>query len=472
MRRFRNIAAFTIILLLISGGLFSAVYSNTEDIQEKIEETEAEITEYEKVIKLLDADIKERLARIDKLETELKETESQLQQTEIQIQESEARLEEKNEIFASRIRSAYMTGGLSYLEIIMEAESFSDLVIRVAYLARIFNQDADIIAAVKTEYADLQEKRIAMEEQRASIEDYRFQMDAERKNLLAQRREVDALLGDARKQLTEDLAELTPQADRQPVYGIILDNAAAARPQHGIAQASKVYEFEVEGRITRYLALFSTFPQKVGPIRSAREHSIMLALESNARFIYASGSADNRERIKEWNVRATDALASSKFYRDNARRAPHNLYVNLATLGLESRSQTVVVRPAYLGREGASGKTVSLQYSNTYRIGYQYREQQSAYQRTINGQPHRDATGQAVMARNVIIQYTAHPTDWRGRPTPDVIGSGTIDFYAEGQHFKGTWRKDNINSPTHFYYQDGQEIELLYGQTWIQLARP
>ncbi|EEG76827.1 DUF3048 domain-containing protein [Dethiobacter alkaliphilus] len=468
MRHIAKITVFALLLLLISGTAFG----NPGNVQERIDETREEIDEYEQVIKLLDEDIKERLARIDELESQLKDTQRQLRQTEVEIAESQARLEEQNDAFAGRVRSAYMKGGMSYLEVLLGAENFSDLVVRVAYLARIFNQDAQIITAVKAEYAVLQEKQQAMEDQLASIEDFRYQMDAQRRNLLAQRRRMEEMLSDAKKQLQQDLAQLTPQANRQPVYGIILDNAAGARPQHGLAQASKVYEFEVEGRITRYLALFSTFPQKVGPIRSAREHSILLSMENGVRFITASASRDNLEKINEWNVKYTNALGDSRFYRDSSRRAPHNLYVNLASLGLESRSSKMTVRPAYLSRQGSAANSFSIEYSNNYRVGYRYNEQESAYQRLINGQAHRDATGQAIMARNVIVQYVPHPSDWRGRPTPDVIGSGPIDFYAQGQRFRGTWRKDNMSSPTRFYYQDGQEIELLYGQTWIQLARP
>ena len=75
------------------------------------------------------------------------------------------------------------------------------------------------------------------------------------------------------------------------------------------------------------------------------------------------------------------------------------------------------------------------------------------------------------MARNVIIQYAPHGIDFQLRPTPDLIGEGAIDFYSQGEYFRGKWKKDSINSPTKFYYQDGQEIERIQGQTWIQIVR-
>jgi hypothetical protein len=41
-------------------------------------------------------------------------------------------------------------------------------------------------------------------------------------------------------------------------FAFVIDNNIAARPAHGLSQAKLVYEVEVEGGITRYLALFDT----------------------------------------------------------------------------------------------------------------------------------------------------------------------------------------------------------------------
>lgn len=467
MRRFMAVTLICAWLLSLSGGYYIA-YGNPQENEQPADEED--IIELETIIRELNNDIREREARLREVDAQLKKTEEVLKKTEEELEASQASLEEKNRAFAQRLRSAYMKGGLSYLEVLLDADNFGDLIIRFVYLTRIFNKDAELIAAVKEEYAILQEHQSVVQAQRESIADMRFQIEAERQNLLEQRRTQEALLKAAR----ENLQDTTPQAERRPVYGIILDNAAAARPQHGLASATVVYEYEVEGRITRYLALFSQFPSKVGPVRSAREHSIMLARENNVHYIYASGTKDNLDRINEWGVSHTNALSSgsSSFYRDSSRRAPHNLYVNLSTLRAASASSKVVIRPAHIARQGTKAQSFSINYSNSYRVSYQYNDTQGAYRRQINGQPQSDAGGRAIWARNVIVQYVPHPTDSRGRPTPDVIGSGSIDYYVQGQRFRGTWSKDSVSSPTRFYYQDGQEIERIYGQTWIQLARP
>lgn len=463
----RNCRKVLIALCLLLVLLNSAAYGNT-DVQRKLDEKKAEIAEMEKVIQAMNESIRGRESRVIELEKEYAATQKTLSKTKEELVQSEERLREKNRVFGRRVRNAYMKSGLSYLDMIFEADNFGDLILRIVYLSRVLARDGETIVALKEEYAFLRERRAAMEQQQEKLADLRYQMTAENKNLLDQRREVENMLKAARG----ELALMTPQAERKPVYGVVFDNAPAARPQHGLSQASLVYEYEVEGRITRYLALFSAFPAKVGPVRSARAHSIMLAAENDVRYIHAGGGVDVLPKIREMNVRNTDALReSAKFFRDTSRRAPHNLYINLAALGLERPSPAVTVRPGFLNRQGAPVGSISIEYSGSYRISYEYVPAKGAYRRYINGNLHRDAAGREIAARNIIVQYARHFNDAQGRPTADLVGSGEIDFYSQGQHFRGTWRKDSATSPTRFFYQDGQPIERVYGQTWIQIVR-
>lgn len=473
MFRMRKLTALLTVLLMILAGFSGSASGNVPDPQHRIDRTRTEISELEKVIKAMDEDIKAREARVLELNAEQARVTRLLSQTEAGLVKAEARMAEKSRVLSGRLRSVYMKGGLSYLEMLLDADNLGDLLIRTAFLRRVLSRDAEIITAFRAEYEVLAESRIAIAAQRQQIEDMRFEAVAQSQNLLVQRREQDALLKRARTQLATDLASITPRAEKRPLYGVVIDNARPARPQHGLSQASVIYEYEVEGRITRYLALFSVLPRKVGPVRSAREHSIFLAMENRVHYIYSGGSFDVLARINSWNVRGTNATASrsGSFFRDSARRAPHNLYVNLATLGAATPSQEVVIRPSHLSRQGEQALSVVLEYASDLTIRYEYLQRQGAYRRHINGQVHRDAEGKTIMARNIIVQYVPHRTGLLGRPTPDVIGSGPIDFYALGQRHRGTWQKESREAPTRFYFEDGQEIERIYGQTWIQLVR-
>ena len=464
MRRYRYLCLIMLlaVLLVAAGGLAAG---NPEEAQQRV-------TELEQVLKQLEENIKNREKRINEINAEMEAAQKRLQEAEQALAAAEEALTEKNLVFGERVRSAYMKGGLNYLEVILAADDFGDLISRIVYLSRILQRDAVIMAGLRDEYAAWQEKKTALQTEQKNLEEVQYRMEAERKNLLAEKEQVNKLLAAAKEELEEELKKV-PQAERTPVYGVVIDNHASARPQHGLAQASVVYEYEVEGRITRFLALYADFPAKAGPVRSARLHNIQLGQENKICFVHAGGSYDNIDVLDKIDMKSVNALTSSSkaFYRDTKRKAPHNLYVNLRQLNLMSPSETVTLRPAYLDREGQKAASFSITYSNTYKVSFTYVEKEGYYFRYINGKQHKDADGTAIKARNIIVQYVPFYNDSRGRPTADLIGEGPIDYYCQGQKFRGSWRKESESSPTRFYYQDGQEIERVYGQTWIQLVR-
>ena len=62
-----------------------------------------------------------------------------------------------------------------------------------------------------------------------------------------------------------------------PVVAVKIDNTSAGRPQYGISQADVVYIEQVEGGLTRMMAVFHThLPTEVGPVRSVRTTDVEL----------------------------------------------------------------------------------------------------------------------------------------------------------------------------------------------------
>lgn len=77
--------------------------------------------------------------------------------------------------------------------------------------------------------------------------------------------------------------------------------------------------------------------------------------------------------------------------------------------------------------------------------------------------------GEPITFSNVIVQGIE--MKWKGskRPDPVLIGEGNADYFMGGKHIAGVWKRDDVNSRTVFYGEDGQEIELQRGRTLIIL---
>ncbi|MCH7790582.1 MAG: DUF3048 domain-containing protein, partial [Acidobacteria bacterium] len=121
----------------------------------------------------------------------------------------------------------------------------------------------------------------------------------------------------------------------RPVLAVKIDNVRAAWPQIGINQADIVFEEQVEGGLSRLVALFhSRIPETVGPVRSVRTTDVNLLANLDEPLFSHSGGNDG----------TTSALAASSlvnvghpakpelYYRDSGRSAPHNLLTSPADL--------------------------------------------------------------------------------------------------------------------------------------------
>ncbi len=462
--------AFVAVLIVLSIVFVFASVSG-EDDWEEIEEKREEIEELEQAIIEMESSVRAQEKRVRELEAELQQEEERLERAEEGLEESQQRLADHRELFGERVRSIYMNGSFSFVQLFFKADSFGDIIFWTEYFISIFQQDSQLVEELRAERDHVKKAKEEIEEDRKKVENLYEEAKEERENLKVARQQKEEMLYEAQDTLKRRLAQISTRAEAPPVYGVAIDNHRRARPQEGFAQAQRVYEYEVEGGLTRYLALYAEFPTEVGPVRSARQHSIILALENGVHFVHSGSSADNLRRMNNLGVSYTDGRYHNAFWRSDDRSSPHNLYGNIAALGKVAPPDKSDVRPIYPKQTGTTAHNVSFTLSSGRNVRYVYDSEEEIYWRYLDGSLHRDAGGNIISARNVIIQYVDYYRDARNRPTANLIGEGRIDFYSNGQHFQGTWKKESKGSPTRYYYENGEEIEIPYGSTWIQLQR-
>ena len=68
----------------------------------------------------------------------------------------------------------------------------------------------------------------------------------------------------------------------------------------------------------------------------------------------------------------------------------------------------------------------------------------------------------------MIIQFVnSSVIDDAGRLKVDMIGKGQTRVLRDGKMIRGTWQKDKKIDRTRFYLDNGEEILLNPGKTWI-----
>ena len=273
--------------------------------------------------------------------------------------------------------------------------------------------------------------------------------------------------------------ELLESNDR-PVLAVKIDNAPAALPPDGIEDADIVIEEEVEGGITRFLALYhSEDPAEVGPVRSGREADVELLVPFRP-VLALSGAAKSVEGMfRHAGVPFfQEGEAEGAFHRVDDRIAPHNLFATTETLWEQGDDLELLDEPVFTFSEdvpddGRDVESVELTYSPYADAVWTWTG--DGWEREQNGEPHEVADGGVIRADNVIVmRVESRPgtrTDKLGNPTLelDVIGKGRATFFRDGQEFKGRWEKESRQDQLVWLTNDGDDFELRPGQTFIQI---
>lgn len=269
--------------------------------------------------------------------------------------------------------------------------------------------------------------------------------------------------------------------DTKQFFSVMIENSPNARPQTGLSSADIVYEIKTEGNISRYLAFFhDEIPKTIGPVRSSRHYFISLAEELNSPYIHfgASTYAYKYLRSNLIEIPHIDGITEAQyFFRDQTRKAPHNAYLKTDSLDDFSKNEPKndhVVFGENATEKGIETLNMEYSYNASTDIKYVYNEQEKVYLRFQEGVPHIDReTEEQLKVKNVLFQYTEHEAiedDKYGRIDVHLVGEGKIVYVSEGKRVEGTWKKENDNTSTIYYDEEGNILKLNRGNTWIQVV--
>ncbi|WP_017814546.1 DUF3048 domain-containing protein [Paenibacillus shenyangensis] len=311
-------------------------------------------------------------------------------------------------------------------------------------------------------------------------------------------------------------APLTGLAVKKPdparPVAVMINNAPAARPQSGLAEADMIYEVLAEGGITRLVAIYQSYhgDATIGPVRSIRPYLITLGETVNGLLVHAGGSTDAYAILQNGNKEHLDEItnASAPFWRDSSRKAPHNLYTNEQKLRKAAAGNgyteqvTLPVYPFLPAEDDSSKDVVSTEHTtgeaanstaadnspasasdaeqvnsiqlkyllDSYTVGYTYDSASGLYTRSMNNKPHIDLnTKQPLTAANVIVIGADYKVlDDVGRLSLNLDAGGKALMFQQGRMIRGEWSR--TKGDVIRFRSDGQETPLVPGVTYYNIV--
>ncbi|MCR5507853.1 MAG: DUF3048 domain-containing protein [Lachnospiraceae bacterium] len=282
---------------------------------------------------------------------------------------------------------------------------------------------------------------------------------------------------------------------KRPI-AIMLNNLKAAQPMCSISRADVVYEYVVEGSITRLMALFEDYEDldKIGSVRSCREYFVYTMLEFDAIYCHYGQAAYAVDLLASDYVDNLNGLGKegdTVYYRTTDRKAPHNAYTSAAGIdaGIEMMGYRREHYEDYNGKfkfcdldktiTNEDGMKITYMAPN-YKINkpwFEYDESREQYGRFQYDEPQIDElTGEQIYFDNVIFQYNKWAQlDEKDYLAFDCHSGGVIQYFTHGRMVPGIWLRDADEAhngnfdmcPIRYYDLEGNELEINNGKTFI-----
>lgn len=269
------------------------------------------------------------------------------------------------------------------------------------------------------------------------------------------------------------------------VVSVKIDDTANGRPQLGIDKADIVYIEQVEGGLTRLLAVFNSSLPTVEAVRSVRASDTGILAQYGPIAYVASGGAPYPMQVLDRSnlITFVNDRGAVGFQRDSNRPAPYNLTSNLAQVASVAKGS----RPKAIGftwkRYSVSklaklpaGLSVQTVVGGT-GVRFDWDRTVHQYVRVIDGVRQRTADNKAIATPNVIVQFCDVTPDPRDVDVvgnvsmhTHTVGKGRVVVYRNGHKIEGTWTRSKAGNGTHLWGKNGKVIDLEPGGAWVVLV--
>jgi len=272
-RLVKRICALGLALGIMCGGL-GAAYG--DDLDELLQQKRAELNQKRQVVKkqkqtvssytaqiaALNANINEKEREIRNLSDRMDRALAALRATEEELEATRAELDKKDKMLRQRVRAMYESGPVSYLDVLLAAESFSDFLNRYEMLKWVVAQDSKLIAECEKQRDELEQKKKGLEEQRDAIAALIRRQDAARQELAARNEAKRALLASAKDNLARYQAEVRRLEEEEEA----ILRSIARRNSGNMPRVSGAFHWPTPG----HTQITSPFGYRIHPILKTR----------------------------------------------------------------------------------------------------------------------------------------------------------------------------------------------------------
>ena len=248
-------------LLLVSVSTMSMaddLNDKLQNLQEQINESRVQqenwqvvINEITEKLKTIQVELNEAAGRLRSIQNEQEAINKQIKQTEEEIRKAEIHLKQRQDILNKRVRSIYMHGQLSYLEVITGAKSFSDFANRLELLKRIIHSDFKLIQEIQKQKALIEAKKDELQQKKNKLDALAEEAQKAEDQIRAKKEEQQQIMNEAKRQKDAAAAmEADLIAESNNVRRLIQARSGSLQGEGTVVQGSGTFIWPCNGPIT------------------------------------------------------------------------------------------------------------------------------------------------------------------------------------------------------------------------------
>ena len=306
-----------------------------------------------------------------------------------------------------------------------------------------------------------------------------------------------------------------------PAYCIQTPNGTdGARPQAGLNEAGVVFEAIAEAGITRFAAIYQNPSSAViGPIRSLRIYYLEWDTPFDCTIVHAGGAADALAAVaaggykdlsenysymyrgtygsRLWNNLFTTSAYLKQFSADRgyntsdingfARMTPEESEIDRIDTLVEEEFDILTATDRDTSGITAEVSSINLNFGGwaNFNVHYDYNAETNTYNRSYeSGVAHEvytcaaedlgeknpeDVCSLTQLSPSVVVAMVVQEHKASDNYHEDIttIGTGKAYIFQNGTVIEGSWSKSSREDQIKFYDEEGEEVALAPGQTFI-----
>ncbi len=214
----------------------SQVQSQMSDVQSQIDALQGKMNSaleqaelYQQQMGLISDQIADTQALID-------DYAAQIVQTQAELEEAQAKEQEYYQLYCDRFRDMEETGNISYLSILFDAASFSDLLDRLNFVKNVAQYDNGVVDALEQARQEVADKETQLEEEKSSQESAMTELQSQQEDLQEASDKNDELIAEVKA----NQSEYQDQLDKLDAQNDALDDEIAVSEAEYAAQVAEL----------------------------------------------------------------------------------------------------------------------------------------------------------------------------------------------------------------------------------------